>query len=86
MLNTICPIHIFDYQKLLLKCFAIYFPLHLQIYIKHTIIEHNDRKNNINIKILSYFNLANLKLKTLEIAVVYTILTEQSLILGRLNQ
>lgn len=45
VLNTICPIHIFDYQKLLLKCFAIYFLLHLQIYIKHIIIEHNDRKN-----------------------------------------
>lgn len=86
MLNTICPIYIFDYQKSLLKCFAIYFLLHLQIYIKHIIIEHNDRKNNLNLKILSYFNLASLKLKTLEIAVVYTILTEQSLILGGLNQ
>lgn len=40
------------------------------------------KTNNINLKILSYFNLANLKLKSLEIAVVYTILTEQSLILG----
>jgi len=30
---------------------------------------------------LSYFNLANLKLKTLETAVVDTILTEQSLVL-----
>lgn len=44
------------------------------------------KPNNINLKILSYFNLANLKLKTLEIAVVYTILTEKSLILGGLNQ
>lgn len=44
------------------------------------------KTNNINLKILSYFNLANLKLKTLEIAVVYTILTEKSLILGGLNQ
>lgn len=40
------------------------------------------KTNNINLKILSYFNFANLKLQTLEIAVVYTILTEQSLILG----
>lgn len=78
--------YIFDYQKSLLKCFAFYFLLHLQIYIKHIIIEHNDRKNNINLNILSYLNLANLKLKTLEIAVVYTILTEQSLTLGGLNQ
>lgn len=76
--------YIFDYQKSLLKCF--YFLLHLQIYIKNIIIEHNDRKNNINLNILSYLNLANLKLKTLEIAVVYTILTEQSLTLGGLNQ
>lgn len=44
------------------------------------------KPNNINLKILSYFNLANLKLKTLKIAVVYTILTEKSLILGGLNQ
>lgn len=40
------------------------------------------KTNNINLKLLSYFNLANLKLKTLEIAAVYAILTKQSLRLG----
>lgn len=44
------------------------------------------KTNNINLKLLSYFNLAKFKLKTLEIAAVYTILTKQSLILGGLKQ